>query len=109
VRRGKPELKTQFTGVDGQEWRIFHAPARKFPGIFKDGKRWVVGKVYFGGKRKGKIYIDSEQPEHDKLDTTIHELVHVAMRDLGLDQMIEEEFVEKLSSRLAFYLDQISR
>lgn len=105
----RPKLITTFRGPGEQEWRIYHAPARRHPSIFKIEGRWRLGLTFFEGRRKNRIYIDSSQSESEIWDTTCHELTHVALRDLGLLDIIEESFVDEFATRLAYMLEQLGK
>jgi hypothetical protein len=104
-----PKLVRKFHTTADQEWRIYHAPAKQFPSIFKIEGRWRLGLTFFSGKRKNRIYIDSSQPDQEIWDTTCHEITHVCLRDLGLLEVIEEPFVDEFASRLAFILEQLGK
>jgi hypothetical protein len=102
-----PKLVKKFKTTHDQEWRIYHAPAREFPEIFKIDGRWRLGLAFFAGPRKNRIYIDTSKCDAEIWDTTCHEITHVCLRDLGLLEIIEEPFVDEFASRLAFILEQL--
>jgi hypothetical protein len=104
----RPKLVGIFKNGGESVWKIYHANAKEHPAIFKSGDVWHVGRAFFEGRRRNKIYIDVfEKKDFEIFDTTIHELMHVAVHDFGIDLMIEEAFVERVSGNLAAYLEQL--
>jgi hypothetical protein len=102
------KLVAKFTAPDGTPWRIYHADRRACRALFDIGERYLaVGISVFAGRHKNKIFIDSRQPARVIFDTTVHELMHVACHDMGLDRMVEEAFIEGTATRLAFMLEQL--
>lgn len=104
----RPKLVAGFKNVDDRPWKIYHAARGHNPSIFREADGTLSwGKIYFGGRREGKIYVDDSLRPDQIFETTLHEMMHLALRDLGMDQAIEEEFVERLAARVAYYLSQI--
>lgn len=101
-------LVAKFKAPDGAVWRVYHADRRHHRELFDVGERFLaVGVSVFKGKHRHKIFIDSRRSPSLVFDTTLHEIMHIALRDLGLDRMVEESFVEALATRVAFMLEQL--
>jgi hypothetical protein len=91
------------TGPDGQTWRVYHVRRKDRPDLF-DGRR-LDGITWFGRR---KIFIDASRPAALIFETTVHEFMHVVLRDLGFDHnVLEEAFVQNVSERLAAMLEQL--
>lgn len=102
------KLVATFKAPSGEQWRIYHADRRQHPEIFDIGERFrAIGVSIFRGKHRRKIFIDSRRSQRLIFETTLHELMHVALRDLGINKTIEEAFVDELATRVAFMLEQL--
>ena len=66
------------------------------------------GITYYRGPLKHRIYIDSSLKPEQIWETTLHELLHVVMEDVGLLYVIEEPIVDQISQRLAVILEQLT-
>lgn len=95
-------LVHRFKDETGKLWRVYEASRRDHPKLF-DGPG-AVGCTWY---KERVIVVDSEQGKYEHFVTLLHELVHVTWRELGLNELIEEELVEQTSAKLARYLDQI--
>ncbi len=105
-----PPAVARFVASDGQPWRIYHVDRRIRPDLFACdlyGNAQAVGITHFGGRHKGKIFIDARCPARLKFDVTVHEISHVIVRHLGLNKVIEEAFVDEFATRMAEILEQL--
>jgi len=100
----KPKLIATFKDSEGLPWRVYHANRKEHKHIFTHDGKPAYGRCFFATRR---IYIDNTDTADATFEITLHELAHVALRELGLDDMIEEAFVERFSSKLADYLSQL--
>ena len=83
---------------DGGEWRVYLTRRKICAGLRgnkADGPAW--GITYFDGRR---IYIDIEQPRKEVQDTLLHELQHVAMREVNIPGQWEEQLIHHITPRL---------
>lgn len=96
------KLIHKFNDEAGKQWRVYEASRRSYPKMF-DGPG-AVGCTWF---KERVIVVDADQGEYEHFETLIHELMHVSWRELGLNELIEEEMVEQTSAKLTRYLDQI--
>lgn len=105
--RSRPKLISTFSGPGGQEWRIYHARRSEHPKLFKmDDGRSCHGITYY---KTHRIYIDSSRKPAQIFETTLHELLHVALEDVGMLYVVEEPIVDELAVRVAFMLEQLGK
>ncbi len=105
-----PPAVARFVASDGRPWRIYHVDRRQRPDLFDvdlGGNTKAVGLTHFRGRYRGKIFIDSQRPARLKFETTVHEIMHVELRALGLNGVIEEAFVDEFAARVAAILEQL--
>jgi hypothetical protein len=99
LRGGK--LVHRFRDEKRKIWHVYEADRHTHPHLFDGagnaGCTWLTHR---------KIYLDSNLGSFERFETLIHELVHATMRELNMNEFIEEAFVENMSYKLARYLDQ---
>lgn len=74
-----------------------------------DDGRSCHGITYFKGPRAHKIYVNSSLKDEQIFETTLHEIMHVALEDVGMLYVVEEPIVDELSTRVAFILEQLKK
>lgn len=98
------KLVGTFKDGGGKVWKVFHASRHDFPKVFSFEGEPTHGMTFY---KKQEIWIDTSQSDDDIFETTMHECGHVANKDLGLDDVIEESFVERFCIHVADYLNQL--
>lgn len=103
------KLVSTFIGPGGREWKVYHGKRTQHREQFTNPHtgKLCLGITWFRGKYAGKIFIDSSQKPAMMFEISVHELMHVAMEDLGLHALIEESIVDETSARLALMLEQL--
>ena len=95
------KLVYRFKDETGKLWRVYEASRRTHPRLF-DGPG-AVGCTWY---KERKIFLDAEQGDFEKWISLLHELMHTSLREMGMHEALEEEFVETTSCKLARYLGQ---
>lgn len=100
----RPKLVSTFLDGDKKQWKIFHAKRTDHRRLFTHKGEFAWGRTFFDTRR---IYVDSSGTDDETFEITVHELGHVVVKDLGLDDMIEEAFIERFCNELADKLCQL--
>ena len=104
------KLVAEVIGPGGRKWKIYHGSNKEHPAQFTkpDNGELCDGITWFRGRWKNKVFINIDgASDHDRFDTTVHELMHIALSDLGLHPLIEEPIVAETAARMAVMLEQL--
>ncbi len=100
LRGGK--LVCKFIDEERNTWTLYEASGKTQPHLF--GGAGAVGCTW---PESRKIFLDVDQNEAERFDTIVHEIFHMALREVGMHEILEESFVEEMSRRVAYYLGQV--
>lgn len=85
----------RFYNADGDPWTVFLATRATCKWLRKDKHGGpYAGRTWFSKRR---IYIETNQSPESFFDTVLHELMHVAIRPLGLPPAMDEEIVARMA------------